>query len=99
MTREEIRVGCYGRAITLFDRLTRPPPLTEIASQFADFVGNDGWKLQALDLALAHTHRRADLDLCLGFAAKVSDFVVPPRPVAPTTFPSRSKKATRKRYS
>ncbi len=99
MTREEIRVGCYKRAIEMNARLTRPNSVEWIAEQFSEFA-NELWKLQALDLAIAATNRRGNVEDCLVFAKIVSAFVnpePPPVPVQDDRSPRRSKKTPRRR--
>jgi len=76
-TRESIRVAVYHRAVTLAQAASNHEVAAEFAEAFLDFVDDERWKLDALDIALKRSNPRSNAENIIDKAQKIADWVKP----------------------
>jgi hypothetical protein len=80
---ESIRVAAYSRALAVRQQIQRPPLADQIATAFIDFVGDERWRLDALDVALRYAHMRSTVESIIEQANEVSAWAKLPAQAKP----------------
>lgn len=71
---ESVRVAVYSRALAVANTLARPPATEAIANIFLDFVKDDRWRLDALDVALKRADRHTTVEKLIAKATEIADW-------------------------
>ncbi len=105
---KSVRVAVYSRALSA--PFSKESDLEAIAQAFFDFVGSDGWRMEALDAVLKHTNRHSTLAGVIKKAEAIASWVsqepelvvvesveefIPPTPATPVV--TRATTTTRKK--
>lgn len=93
---ESLRIAAYGRALKLSKAVRTAPSVELVAARFIDFVSDERWRLDALDVALSTIDRGADLDRLMKIAEEIADWAKPASASAPASEPVKKKSTRRK---
>jgi len=75
---ESIRVAAYDRALTLKALARRAPSVASIASSILEFVQGEGWRMNAIDVAVRHANRHTGIEDLIAKAKEITDWAAPP---------------------